>query len=210
MGRGGRRLADAAAVHLPDRLRNGLALATLKAHARALGLDVRDDPDDPALMAWLRGRSNDDARPKLAARDALLPSRFRGKDMRTMSAPRVLLTTLSVRTSAKGASTVGFLGKSRVVAFEGEADRFGNPTWDIFVAEPEPREGTPGARQGLSERDADNGRTEAPPNAGARSGDFHRAPRAESAAARKERVSAEVASGYGVERDEDLNDAIPF
>ena len=46
---------DAAAVHLPDRLRNGLALATLKAHARALGLDVRDDPDDPELLAWLRG-----------------------------------------------------------------------------------------------------------------------------------------------------------
>ena len=46
---------DAAAVHLPDRLRNGLALTTLKAHARALGLDVRDDPDDPELLAWLRG-----------------------------------------------------------------------------------------------------------------------------------------------------------
>ena len=30
--------SDAAAVHLPDSLPNGLALATLKAHARALGL----------------------------------------------------------------------------------------------------------------------------------------------------------------------------
>ena len=30
--------SDAAAVHLPDGLPNGLALATLKAHARALGL----------------------------------------------------------------------------------------------------------------------------------------------------------------------------
>ena len=144
-------------------------------------------------------------------RGALLPSRLRGKDMRTMSAPRVLLTTLSVRTSARGRQYLsGFLGKSRVVAFEGEADRFGNPTWDIFVAEPEPREGAPGARQGAPERDANNGRTDAPPNASARSGDFHRAPRTESAAARKERVSAEVARGYGVERDEDLNDAIPF
>ena len=30
--------SDDAAVHLPDSLPNGLALATLKAHARALGL----------------------------------------------------------------------------------------------------------------------------------------------------------------------------
>ena len=59
-----------------------------------------------------------------------------------MANARVLLTTLSVRTSAKGRPYLsGFLGKSRVVAFEGEADRFGNPTWDIFVAEPEPRDG---------------------------------------------------------------------
>jgi hypothetical protein len=34
---------------------------------------------------------------------------------------------------------VGWLGKAKVVGFEGEADRFGSPTWDIFVAEPEPR-----------------------------------------------------------------------
>ena len=65
-----------------------------------------------------------------------------------MSGIRVLLTTLSVRTSARGRPHLsGFLGKSRVVAFEGEADRFGNPTWDIFVAEPEPRDGAPAARQ---------------------------------------------------------------
>ena len=65
-----------------------------------------------------------------------------------MSASRVLLTTLSVRTSARGRPYLtGFLGKSRVVAFEGEADRFGNPTWDIFVAEPEPRDWPPAARQ---------------------------------------------------------------
>ena len=77
-----------------------------------------------------------------------------------MTGSRVLLTTLSVRTSAKGnAYLAGWLGKASVVAFPGEADKFGNPTWDIFVAEPEPREGAPGARQSLSERDADNGRT---------------------------------------------------
>ena len=77
------------------------------------------------------------------------------------------------------------------------------------MAEPEPREGTPGARQGPPEREADNGRTDVPPRQRA-FWHFHRAPRTESAAARKERVSAEVARGYGAERDEDLNDAIPF
>jgi hypothetical protein len=47
--------SDAAAIHLPATLPNRLALATLKAHARALRLDVRVDPDDPALMRWPRG-----------------------------------------------------------------------------------------------------------------------------------------------------------
>jgi hypothetical protein len=39
--------SDAVAVHLPTRLPRCLALATLKAHARALRLDVREDPDGP-------------------------------------------------------------------------------------------------------------------------------------------------------------------
>jgi len=39
--------SDAAAVYLPSCLPAGLALATLKAHARALRLDVREDPDGP-------------------------------------------------------------------------------------------------------------------------------------------------------------------
>ena len=77
---------------------------------------------------------------------ALVRSRYRMKDMRTMTSARVLLTTLSVRTSAKGRPYLsGWLGKASVVAFEGEPDRFGNPTWNIFVAEPEPREGAPAA-----------------------------------------------------------------
>ena len=50
--------SDAAAVHLPASLPNRLALKTIEAHARALGLDVRDDHDDPALMAWLRSANN--------------------------------------------------------------------------------------------------------------------------------------------------------
>jgi hypothetical protein len=62
-----------------------------------------------------------------------------------MTNPRVLLTTLSVRTSAKGRPYLsGWLGKASVVAFEGEPDRWGNPTWDLFLAEPEPRAARPG------------------------------------------------------------------
>ena len=54
--------------------------------------------------------------------------------------PRVLLLTLSERTSAKGnAYLSGWLGKASVVAFRGEDDKHGNPTWDVFVSTPEPR-----------------------------------------------------------------------
>ncbi len=48
---------------------------------------------------------------------------------------KVLLMTLSERTSGKGRRYFsGWLGKASVVAFEGEPDKFGNPTWDLFVA----------------------------------------------------------------------------
>src|SRR3954447_3443557 len=54
--------------------------------------------------------------------------------------PRVLLMQLSQRTSAKGNYYLsGWLGKASVVAFRGEDDRHGNPTWDLFVSTPEPR-----------------------------------------------------------------------
>ncbi len=59
-----------------------------------------------------------------------------------MSVPnRVLLLTLSERTSAKGRRYMsGRLGKASVVAFEAEEpDRYGNATWDLFVSTPEPR-----------------------------------------------------------------------
>jgi hypothetical protein len=74
---------------------------------------------------------------------ALLPSRSRLRDLRTMGRPRVLLAKLSVRTSAQGRQYLsGWLGKASVVGFPGEADKFGNAVWDIFVSEPEPRAGT--------------------------------------------------------------------
>lgn len=54
---------------------------------------------------------------------------------------RVHLMTLSVRTSGKGNEYLsGYLGKAKVVGFRGEPDRFGSETWNIYVAEPEPRQ----------------------------------------------------------------------
>ena len=47
--------SDAAAIHVPASLPKGLAAATLRAHGRALRLDVREDHDDPAHLRWLRG-----------------------------------------------------------------------------------------------------------------------------------------------------------
>ena len=46
---------DAAAIHLPATLPAGLALATLKAHARGLRLDVRDRPRRPGAPAMAAG-----------------------------------------------------------------------------------------------------------------------------------------------------------
>src|SRR4051812_11105091 len=47
---------------------------------------------------------------------------------------------LSERTSGKGNRYMsGWLGKASVVAFAGEPDKHGNPTWDLFVSTPEPR-----------------------------------------------------------------------
>src|SRR5918912_1212851 len=58
-----------------------------------------------------------------------------------MNANRVLLMQLSQRTSAKGnAYMSGWLGKASVVAFPAdEPDKWGNPVWNVFVSEPEPR-----------------------------------------------------------------------
>jgi hypothetical protein len=83
---------------------------------------------------------------------ALLPSRLRYKDLRSMSRPRVLLTRLSVRTSAKGREYLaGWLGKASVVGFKSpEPDKFGNECFDIYLSKPEPRPGT--APEGLRQR----------------------------------------------------------
>ena len=56
------------------------------------------------------------------------------------AARRVLLLRPGERTSAKGDTYLGGrLGEASVVAFAGERDKHGNPTWDVFVSEPQPR-----------------------------------------------------------------------
>jgi hypothetical protein len=68
-----------------------------------------------------------------------------------MNANRVLLMQLSERTSARGNRYLaGWLGKAGVVAFRGEPDKYGNETWDLFVATPEPK---PEPRQRSAARD---------------------------------------------------------
>ena len=129
-------------------------------------------------------------------------------------APRVLLATLSVRTSARGRPYLsGFLGKARVVAFEGEPDRWGNATWDIFVAEPEPRDASAAGASQAPTREAASGRASNPPAAGAASrasGDRYRSPRPEGARARQERVAGEIAAEHGAQGDRPFDDAVPF
>jgi hypothetical protein len=60
-----------------------------------------------------------------------------------MSAPHVLLMRLSIGESAKGTEYLScFLGCARVIAFKAkEPDRYGNGQWEVYVAEPEPKDG---------------------------------------------------------------------
>ncbi len=54
--------------------------------------------------------------------------------------PKVLLAQLSERTSGQGRKYLsGWMGRAKLVAFAGEPDKFGNPTWDLFAAEPDPK-----------------------------------------------------------------------
>ena len=72
-----------------------------------------------------------------------------------MSSPRVHLTTLSVRTSARGRHICRLPWQVSVVAFAGEPTGSAIATWDIFLAQPEPRDGTLATRQGPPEHEAD-------------------------------------------------------
>ena len=47
-----------------------------------------------------------------------------------MGSPRILLRTLSVRTSGKGNAYLSRCGQAFEAVFAGEPDKHGNPTWD--------------------------------------------------------------------------------
>jgi hypothetical protein len=80
-------------------------------------------------------------------------------EVSVMTSPRVLLTTLSVRVSAKGRQYLsGWLGKASVVAFAGQPDKHGNPTWDVYLSEPEMRDGPQRPSAKPPERDSAAGR----------------------------------------------------
>ena len=54
---------------------------------------------------------------------------------------RVLMVRLVQRTSARGTVYLtGWLGRARLVGFMGEPDEQGNAVWDIYCAEPAPRQ----------------------------------------------------------------------
>jgi hypothetical protein len=89
--------------------------------------------DGAAFPASAADSAPDIARPRRWRQDATVSG---GRQ------PKVLLMTLSERTSAKGRRYFsGWLGRASVVAFEGEPDKYGNPTWDVYAAEPQPKAG---------------------------------------------------------------------
>ena len=89
---------------------------------------------------------------------ALLPSRLRARDARSMNGPpqaRVLLAVLSECTSTRGTMYMrGWAGASNLVAFRGEPDEQGRPTWQLYLVERQPRDGSPTPRRPVVEREA--------------------------------------------------------
>jgi hypothetical protein len=89
-----------------------------------------------------------------------------------MSAPdqKVLIATLWQRTSGKGNPYLaGYLGKARVIAFNGEATADGTPTWNLYV--------TPGKEQ---EEGGSGQRESRSPTSSSRTGVQRRAPKSDS------------------------------
>jgi hypothetical protein len=79
----------------------------------------------------------DDRRDDGGQDDIARPRRWQGEPK-----PKVLLLTLSERTSGRGTRYMrGWLGRAAVVAFEGKPDEAGHATWDVYVSTPEPRQG---------------------------------------------------------------------
>ena len=89
---------------------------------------------------------------------ALVVSRNRLKDARSMNGPpqaRVLFATLSECTSGRGTTYLrGWAGASNLVAFRGEDDEQGRPTWQLFLVERQPRDNGQKGLQRPAGRDA--------------------------------------------------------
>jgi hypothetical protein len=118
---------------------------------------------------------------------------------------KVLLATLTEAVSGRGNTYMrGWLGASNLVAFAGEPDEQGRPTWNLYLVERQPRDGAATAAKKPHERNAG---PLPPAGTAARSGDRYNAPKRESEAKRQERVAAEIVARYG---DGDLNDPLPF
>ena len=63
-----------------------------------------------------------------------------GLDATVSAGPRVLLLPLTERTSGRGNRYLsGWFGQASVVAFSRRARQHGNPTWNVYVSEPQPR-----------------------------------------------------------------------
>ena len=112
---------------------------------------------------------------------ALVRSRHRLRDARTMNAPRkprVLLLEVEVRTSGRTGRPwyAAWLGKARLVGFEAEeANERGHRVIRFYAEEPKSHDGSPVPRRPVVEREATSAHHSAPPPAGTRPGGFGRA-----------------------------------
>lgn len=62
---------------------------------------------------------------------------------------KVLFATLTECTSGRGSTYLrGWAGASNLVAFRGEDDEHGRPTWQLFLVERPPRAGASAAAHG--------------------------------------------------------------
>jgi hypothetical protein len=112
---------------------------------------------------------------------------------------RVLLTTLSIRTSKGGRRYyVGYLAKARLLGFPtAELDKFGNEQIELYVVEPEPRDG--------SQRPAPRQQTASSPPSPP--GGLGRLYQRESRASRRDRAERDAIQRYG---GAVLDDEIPM
>lgn len=82
---------------------------------------------------------------------------------------KILLTTLTECTSDRGTVYLrGWLGASNLVAFPGEPDEHGRPTWQLYLTERPPRDAIPADPGSAPPRSPRPRRPGPPASAGAR------------------------------------------